>query len=75
MDYLISTNIYIVFGTVEILHVPKMPYTTTKHEDTQKKASEPDLEAQIDEEMFEETEEAMDKDLTTTEEVMIYIVV
>lgn len=55
--------------------MPKMPYTTTKHEDTQKKASEPDLEAQIDEEMFEETEEAMDKDLTTTEEVMIYIVV
>lgn len=71
VDYLKSTDISMVFGIVEILHVPEMPLTTTRHKDKIKKATDPESDADTNEEMFEETEVTVDEDLIATEAVMI----
>ncbi|KAK4706897.1 hypothetical protein R3W88_033540 [Solanum pinnatisectum] len=72
MDYLKSTDMSMIFGTVEIPNVPKMPQTTTGHGNGIEHTANPELEAETDEEMFEGA--AVD-DIAKTEEFMIDIVV
>ncbi|KAG5605948.1 hypothetical protein H5410_027440 [Solanum commersonii] len=56
---------------MEIPDVLKMPQTTTGHGDRSKQITNPELEAETDEEMYEKTERAADEDMTETEAIMI----
>ncbi|XP_049378084.1 uncharacterized protein LOC125842828 [Solanum stenotomum] len=71
VHYLKSTDMSMVFGTMEILNVPEMPPTTTGHKDRMEQTVEPESKADIGEEMMGETEGGADEDLTETEAPMI----
>uniref|UniRef100_M1DZK1 Polyprotein protein n=1 Tax=Solanum tuberosum TaxID=4113 RepID=M1DZK1_SOLTU len=71
VDYLKSTDISMVFGTVENLEVPEMLQTTTRNEDRVEQTAEPKSEAETDEEILEENKGAAEEDLTETEAIMI----
>ncbi|XP_049394647.1 uncharacterized protein LOC125858921 [Solanum stenotomum] len=58
VDQLKSTNMSIIFGTVEILDVPDMSPATTGDEIRVEKAVDPESEAKIYEEMLEVDEKA-----------------
>ncbi|KAK6780078.1 hypothetical protein RDI58_022262 [Solanum bulbocastanum] len=75
VDYLKSTDMSMIFGTVKILYMTEMPQTTTGHGDRAKHIADLESEAKTDKEMHEETEEAADEDLIETEEIMIDVVV
>ncbi|KAG5590578.1 hypothetical protein H5410_041092 [Solanum commersonii] len=74
VDQLKATDMLMVFGTVEIPNVPKMPPTTTRHEDRTKQEIAPESEAKTDEEMLEETEGDL-RDIVVTEKIMTDVVV
>jgi len=56
VDQLKATNMSMVFGTLEIPDVPKMPLTTTGHENRTEQAAAPESEVETVDEMLEETE-------------------
>ncbi|KAG5632236.1 hypothetical protein H5410_003953 [Solanum commersonii] len=74
VDYLKSTDMSRIFGTVEILDMLEMSQTTTRYGDGIEQTTDHELEAETDEEMFEETEEAADEDLIKTEAIMVDVV-
>ncbi|KAK4717798.1 hypothetical protein R3W88_016136 [Solanum pinnatisectum] len=75
VDHLMSTDVSMVFGTVEIPDVPEMPQTITGHGYRAKQIVDPESEAETDEEMLEKTEGAADEDLTEMEAIRIDAVV
>jgi len=64
-----STNISMVFGTIEIPDVPEMPPASTGNEDRMEQTSK--FEPETDEEILEDTEGVADEDLTETEAAII----
>ncbi|KAK4721526.1 hypothetical protein R3W88_011759 [Solanum pinnatisectum] len=71
VDHLKSTDVSMVFGTVEIPDMLEMLQTTTRHGDRMKQIADLELEAETDEEMLKETEGAVHEDLTKTKAIMI----
>lgn len=65
----------IIFGTVEIPNMTEMPQTTTRKECSMKHDVDPELEAESDEEAFEDTLEFVNEDWTKIEVIMINVVV
>jgi len=68
VDYLESTDVSMIFGTVEFPYVPEIPQTITRHGDGIENAVDPESEAETDDEMFEG---AAADDIAKTEEIII----
>ncbi|KAG5580847.1 hypothetical protein H5410_051474, partial [Solanum commersonii] len=78
MNQLKSTNMSIIFGTMEISDVPvdpDMPPATTKDDVRAEEVADPESEVETDEEMLGVAEEVSYEDLTKTEEAMVDAVV
>ncbi|KAG5590190.1 hypothetical protein H5410_040704 [Solanum commersonii] len=74
VDQLKSTNMSMIFGTMEITHVlvePDIPLATTEDDVRVEEVVDPESKVETDEEMLEVAGEASYEGLTETEEAMI----
>lgn len=75
VDYLISTDISMVFVTKEIQGMTQIPYNKTREEYRTKKAANHKSEAEADKEILEEYVDAAFRNMSETEELLIDVVV
>jgi len=75
VDQLKATDLCMVFRTVEIPNMPKIPSATIRNENRIEQTAKPESEEETNEEIFKETMEVVDKDLTEIEAIMIDAVV
>ncbi|KAG5631159.1 hypothetical protein H5410_002876 [Solanum commersonii] len=72
VDYLKSTDISMIFGTVKAPDAPEKPQNAARHGDGMVHIVDPESKAETDEEIFEE---ATSDDKIETEEIMINVAV